>query len=241
MQNWALVVPMANEEADFNHFIDVLSSTLTSIGSGTVYLVTDNASHDKTVVLCDALSKKDPRYVSIFAPQNRNLADAYVAGLRAAYQEGHTHIIEMDAGLSHNPATIPEFLHLLAAGYECVFGSRYIHGGSIRNSPLQRRFLSKTGTVLSSILLGTKLHDMTSGYQGFHRDIAERIITYPLMSTAHFYQTEIRYLLRNRKITEIPIEYTSPSPRVSKRAIQNAYQTLLYYFFLRLEGRAKEL
>lgn len=232
---------MANEEADFDRFIDAVSSTLYTIGSGTVYLVTDNASRDRTSALCDTLAKKDQRYVNIFAPQNRNLKDAYIIGLRAAYQAGHTYIIEMDAGLSHDPTVIPEFLRLLNSNYECVFGSRYIQGGSIKNSPFKRRLLSRTGTILSNTLLGTKLFDMTSGYQGFHRDIVEKIIAYPLKSTAHFYQTEIRYLLRNRKIVEIPIQYESPSPRVSNRAIQNAYQTLLYYFFLRLKGRAKEL
>jgi dolichol-phosphate mannosyltransferase len=147
----------------------------------------------------------------------------------------------MDAGLSHDPRAIPMFLRVLNEGNECAFGSRFINGGSMGDSPFRRRLLSKTGTVLANVLLGTKLHDMTSGYQGFHRDIVAKIIDHRFKSTAHFYQTELRYLLRKRKIFEVPIHYSAPSPRVSKNAITNAYRTLLYYFFRRLTFNASQL
>jgi dolichol-phosphate mannosyltransferase len=82
---------------------------------------------------------------------------------------------------------------------------------------------------------------MTSGYQGFHRDVVEKIINHPFRSKAHFYQTELRYLLRKRRIFEVPIHYQAPSPRVSKNAIKNAYQTLFYYFIQRLIGNKPTL
>ena len=99
----------------------------------------------------------------------------------------------MDAGLSHDPKALPQFLKALNSGNECVFGSRFINGGSIGNSNLKRLFLSKAGTWLSNILLGTRLHDATSGYQGFHKKIVKKFIKYPLRSEGHFYQTEIRF------------------------------------------------
>lgn len=240
-KNWAIVVPMANEEADFQPFIETVHIAISELGSGKVYLIVDNASRDRTLELCREVSAKDSRYVTVFAPKNRNLVDAYVKGLTVAYSRGHDAVIEMDAGLSHDPRAIPIFLSALSEGNECVFGSRTIRGGSMGNSPLQRRMLSRIGTLLANLLLGTTLYDMTSGYQGFSRDVVGRIIQYDLRSKAHFYQTELRYLLRNRRICEVPIHYTSPSPRVSKLAIQNAYQTLFYYFFLRLIGKTKEL
>src|SRR4030095_15057267 len=111
---------------------------------------------------------------------------------------------------------------------------RFINGGSMGTSPFKRRMLSRTGTVLANLLLGTRLHDMTSGFQGFHRDIVGLLINYPIRSKAHFYQTEIRYLLRHKRMMEIPIHYNAPSPRVSKGAIKNALSTLGYYFMKRL-------
>jgi dolichol-phosphate mannosyltransferase len=240
-KNWAIVVPMANEEADFKPFIAMVDLVINELHPGNVYFIIDNASKDRTLELCRELSAKDPRYITVWAPENRNVVDAYIKGLRVAYEKGHEIIIEMDAGLSHDPRAIPMFLRVLNEGNECAFGSRFINGGSMGDSPFRRRLLSKTGTILANMLLGTKLHDMTSGYQGFHRDIVAKIINHQFKSKAHFYQTELRYLLRKRLIFEVPIHYQAPSPRVSENAIKNAYQTLFYYFIQRLIGNRPTL
>ena len=240
-KNWAIVVPMANEEKDFEPFIEQMNFVINELNPGNVFFIVDTVSTDKTLELCRDLSSKDSRYITIWAPENRNVVDAYVKGLKVAFDAGCDLIIEMDAGLSHDPRAIPMFLRVLNEGNECAFGSRFINGGSMGNSPFKRRFLSKTGTILANVLLGTKLKDMTSGFQGFHRDVVEKIVHHEFKSKAHFYQTELRYLLRKRRIFEVPIHYQAPSPRVSGKAINNAYKTLLYYFLLRLTNRAPKL
>ena len=82
------------------------------------------------------------------------------------------------------------------------------------------------------------MYDMTSGYQGFHADIVEKFLAYGLLSKAHFYQTELRYLLRKTKYAEVPIHYRSPSPSVSKKAIYNSLSVLWHYFILRIRFKA---
>lgn len=240
-KNWAIVIPMANEESDFHPFIDFLNFVIDTLHPGKVYLIVDNASTDSTLDLCTNLSKKDSRYQTVWSPENKNVVDAYVKGLKVAYNAGHEIVIEMDAGLSHDPRAIPMFLRVLNEGNECAFGSRFINGGSMGDSPFKRRLLSKTGTILANLLLGTKLNDMTSGFQGFHRDIVKLIIEHDFKSKAHFYQTELRYLLRKKRIFEVPIHYQAPSPRVSKKAIKNAYLTLIYYFLKRISFNSKFL
>lgn len=236
--NWCAVVPMANEETDFAEFIRVFSATLDYIGNGTVYFVVDTVSKDRTRALCESLSATDPRFRTIWAPENRNLVDAYLRGFREAVGAGHDFIIEMDAGMSHDPRAIPMFLRVLCEGNECAFGSRYINGGSMSDSPFTRRVLSKGGTIAAQLLLGSRLSDMTSGFQGFHRSILERLLAQPLLSKAHFYQTEVRYLLRRQRIIEVPIHYRAPSPRVSQSAIKNSIEVLGYYARRRLQGKA---
>jgi len=144
----------------------------------------------------------------------------------------------MDAGLSPDPEALPMFLRVLNEGNECAFGSRFINGGSICDSTWKRTFLSKFGTILSHVFLGRGMYDMTSGYQGFHANIVEKFVAYEFLSKAHFYQTELRYLLRKTRYAEIPIHYRAPSPSVSKKAIYNSIQVLLYYFFLRMRLKA---
>lgn len=239
--DFALVIPMANEELDFAPFVAELTSLLDKLECGVVYFVVDTVSKDKTLLLCQELSASDKRFRTIWAPENKNVVDAYIRGYREALQNHHELIIEMDAGLSHDPNAVPMFLRVLNEGNECAFGSRFINGGSICDSNWKRTFLSRSGTILSNILLGTKMYDMTSGFQGFHASTVQKFVDYPLLSKAHFYQTELRYLLRNSRYAEIPIHYRAPSPSVSKRAIRNSFSTLFYYFGMRLSFRAPQI
>ncbi len=239
--NFAVVIPMANEQKNFYPFIYSLTKVLDEIECGKVYFVVDKASKDNTLELCDKISSTDIRFNTIWSPDNKNVVDAYLKGYREALKKNYEFIIEMDAGLSHDPKALPMFLKALNEGYQCVFGSRFIDGGSISDSNWKRSFLSKVGTYLSNALLGTKMHDMTSGFQGFHVHIVKKFIAYLILSKAHFYQTELRYLLRKTRYIEVPIHYQSPSSRVSKKAIYNSLFVLFYYFLLRLKFKSPKI
>jgi dolichol-phosphate mannosyltransferase len=236
--NFAIVIPLANEAEDLQALIRAVTEVLNRLSSGQVYLVVDRASKDNTLGLCQRLSDQDPRFITIYEPLNRHVVDAYLRGYRAACEQGHEFIVEMDAGLSHDPAALPLFLEAYRKGYDCVFGSRFMKGGSMSDSGLKRKTLSLTGTWLSNVLLGTRLRDMTSGYQGFKHDVVKAILDHGLRSTGHFYQTEVRYLLRYKKQLEVPIHYKAPSPRVSAGSIRNSVHLLFYYFYKRIRRQA---
>lgn len=235
--NWAVVIPLANEEQELPELAEAVRAVMDAVEGGAVYFIVDRVSVDRTLELCRELGEADPRFRTCWIPENRHVVDAYMNGFREALKDGYEIIIEMDGGLSHDPRAIPAFLRALNEGNDCAFGSRYINGGSMVDSPLKRRFLSKGGSILARILLGAKLADMTSGYQAFRRSVLLKAVDYPLLSKAHFYQTELRYLLRKQKLIEVPIHYRAPSPRVSKGAIQNSLAVLLHYSLLRILGK----
>ncbi len=239
--NWAVVVPLANEEAELPEFAAALRALMDAMEGGRVYFVVDRVSKDRTLECCRELERNDGRFVVKWLPENRNVVDAYLNGYREALQDGHEIIIEMDGGLSHDPRAVPAFLRALNEGNDCAFGSRYINGGSMVDSPLRRRFLSKGGTLLAQWLLGARLADMTSGFQGFRRGVLEKLVAHPLRSKAHFYQTEVRHLLRRQKLIEVPIHYRAPSPRVSRGAIRDSLAVLGYYTAKRVLGRSPYL
>jgi dolichol-phosphate mannosyltransferase len=239
--NFGLIVPLANEENDFQPFFNHLAEALKPFPDARVYMILDHVSKDLTMVLCREFTAQNPQFIIVFEPLNRNVVDAYIRGYREALSQGHDFIIEMDAGYSHDPAAIPQFLAAFAEGYVCVFGSRFISGGSMQDASLRRRFFSRGGTILANLLLGTKLKDMTSGYQGFTKDVVAHFAFYPLLSNAHFYQTELRYLLRNYQSKEIPISYNTPSPSVRAGSVLNSLGTLWYYFVKRATGNSISL
>ena len=239
--NWAAVIPLANEEKELSELAEALRAVMDAVEGGAVYFIVDRVSVDRTLERCRELGESDPRIKPRWIPENRNVVDAYMNGFREALNDGHEIIIEMDGGLSHDPRAIPAFLRALNEGNDCAFGSRYINGGSMVNSPFKRRFLSKGGSILAQWLLGAKLADMTSGFQAFRRSVLLKAVDYPLLSKAHFYQTELRYLLRKEKLIEVPIHYRAPSPRVSSGAIRNSLSVLLRYFLLRLIGKSPSI
>lgn len=233
---FAICIPMANEEDSFVDFISSLTSVIDVYQGASVYLVVDKASTDSTPLLCEQLQQRDPRFHYVWAPENKNVVDAYLRGFAEAMKEKPDFIVEMDGGGSHDPRALHAFVRAMTEGNECAFGSRYINGGSMVGSPFKRRFLSKFGSLIARLLLGCPMRDVTRGYEAFSYEVMEKILAYPLKSKAHFYQTELRYLLRKRNWVEVPIHYTSPSPRVSSKALSNARNCLMYYVIKRYTG-----
>ena len=103
---------MANEEPEFATFSTAVIQVLDRLRGGQVFLVVDRVSTDRTLELCTELSARDGRFHTVWAPENRNVVDAYLRGYREALQHGAEILIEMDAGLSHDPRALPMFLRV---------------------------------------------------------------------------------------------------------------------------------
>jgi len=106
-------------------------------------------------------------------------------------------------------------------------------------SPLKRRVVSKGGTFLTNRLLGTKLSDMTSGYQLFRREVLEGILARGIQSRGHFFQTEMKVYAHQWEITEVPIHYRAASPSVNAAVINDAFSHLIRLFKMRVRGELR--
>ena len=147
-------------------------------------------------------------------------------GYRVALEDGAERVIEMDGGGSHQPSEIPQYIEKLDEGYECVWGSRFIKGAGLENDPLYRKILSRGGTWLSNLVLGTKLKDMTSGFEAFQREVLEQFDFSKFLSTGHMYQTEMRFYCRNKKAVEVPIHYKAGKSSLKMKSVTEALSIL---------------
>lgn len=154
------------------------------------------------------------------------MISCYLEGFRRALKDGAEQILEMDGGGSHLPAEIPQFLTKLEEGYDCVWGSRFMEGGSMRRQPLYRRILSQGGTFLANFVLGTRLKDMTSGFEGFSRRVLEEMNLDAFLSTGHMYQTEMRFYCRHLRTVEVPIHYTGTASSLKGSSVTEALRLL---------------
>ena len=232
-----IVCPMANEKETAVEFVNAVLEKCQGFKQVTFFVIFDHACKDGTVDLLRELAKKESRLNVVWSPENKCAVDACVRGYREAVSADCDWILEIDAGFSHDPADIPQFFDKMLEGYECVFGSRFCEGGAMLESPLKRRIISGGGTFLVNILLGTKLKDMTSGFEMFSKSAMEAILENGIQSKGHFFQTEIKVFCHRFRITEVPIQYRSPSNSMNGRILKDAFSNLFRLFKQRLSRK----
>ena len=233
-----IVCPMANEAASAARFVDAVLAECDRHPFAAVafFAVVDLVSRDDTRAVLGELAAREARLRVVWAPETRGVADAYFRGYREAIAARCDWILEIDAGFSHSPADIGAFFEAMAEGRDCVFGSRFIAGGANLGSR-RRRFVSRGGTILTNTLLGTRIADMTSGFELFSRPVLEDILKTGLLSHGPFFQTEIKAYCRNLRIAEVPIRYDAGNHHVGRNAIAESLLNLGRLFVRRLTGR----
>ena len=232
----AVICPMANEGEDAPRFVSAVLDRCDGFRSVSFLAILDRATTDNSLELLKQLEGTEPRLRVVWAPENRCVVDAYLRGYKEALRSGADWILEIDAGFSHQPDDIPRFFQTMEEGYDCVFGSRFIRGGSISDTPIKRQVLSRGGTFLANVLLGTKLKDMTSGFELFSRNALQMVLDKGIQSRAHFFQTEIKTYCAHLRVKEVPIQYKSASPRVSRSAVMDSIRQLGRLARLRFRG-----
>ncbi len=225
MKKTIIVMPVANEESTMEKVIrEILQLPYEDLA---LYVIMDSYSTDGTADIVKRYEKETAGKIRyIFYEKSFGVISCYLEGFRRALADRAEWIIEMDGGGSHSPAEIPQFIEGLAAGYDCIWGSRFIKGGDISNHPLYRRILSSGGTVLANLVLGTKLKDMTSGFEGFQAHILADMNLNNFLSKGHMYQTEMRYYCRNYHTKEVPIHYIGSESGLKLRSVTEALRIL---------------
>lgn len=224
MKKTVIVMPVANEESTMGQILDeILSLPYDNLY---IYPVIDSYSKDKTEQIIRDRARTSDKVKCIFYTESTGVISCYLEGFRQALNDGAEQILEMDGGGSHLPSEIPQFLEKLEEGYECVWGSRFMKGGSMREQALYRRILSSGGTILSNLVLGTRLKDMTSGFEAFQSKILETMRLDNFLSTGHMYQTEMRYYCRNKKTIEVPIHYVGTASSLKGSSVLEALRLL---------------
>jgi dolichol-phosphate mannosyltransferase len=233
-----VVCPFANERDTAVRFVEEVLAACAPFGfeSMTFYAVLDRVSKDGTLDLLRVLEKQREDFRVVWAPENRSVVDAYLRGYREALETGCDWVLEIDAGYSHQPSDIPSLFEKMLEGYDCVFGSRFCRGGRITDSSFKRRVISRGGTMLSNLLLGTKLNDMTSGFELFSRAALQSVLERGVQSRGHFFQTEIKAHCHRFRIAEVPIHYRAASASVNNNVLKDAFKNLWRLFRARISG-----
>jgi dolichol-phosphate mannosyltransferase len=230
MKKVGICMPVANEESTIKLFLENVLSEISKLDYDVaVYIIMDNFSKDNTSDIVNEIAEKYPRINLVFNESSTGVVSCYLYGFNLALKDGCDFIIEMDSGGSHPPTKIKEILFSLDyEDYDAVFMSRFIKGAGTKNFPFYRRVISKGGTSLANLWLGTRYSDATSGFEAFRREVLESLNLEAFLSTGGIYQTEMKYYCHvgRLKIKELPFIYVGTTTAFKAKWIISAFEKL---------------
>lgn len=204
MEKALIIIPTYNEQEN----VRSIAALVFQACPGANILFVDDNSPDGTGNTVKEMALSDQRIHTLHQQDKRGLGRAYLAGFKWALERDYTHIFEMDADFSHNPAEIPKFL-AAARQADLVLGSRYINGIRIINWPLSRLILSQGAGTYVRLVTGMPFSDPTSGYKCFRREVLEAVDLERIKSNGYSFQIEMTYMAWKLgfRIQEVPIVF----------------------------------
>lgn len=212
-----VVLPTYNERASL---AAVVAGIRAHVPSARI-LIVDDGSPDGTGDAADELAAADAHVAVHHRSGKLGLGSAYVHGFGAAERGGYRFVVAMDSDGSHRPEDLPALMAAARSGAGLAIGTRWIAGGRIVNWPLIRRWISRGGTGFARAVLGSQLHDLTSGFRVIELDWLRRIDLDALDSQGYGFQVETAWRLEQLgcPIAEVPITFVERADGRSKMTL----------------------
>ena len=208
-----VLVPTYNERDNLEPLIDALLAI-----DGLRVLIVDDSSPDGTADVAEVLAAASHGRVSVIRrPGPRGLGRSYIEGMAAALRTDATHICQMDADFSHDPAALPGLLAATGRA-DLVIGSRYIPGGALRHWPAHRVMLSRFANWYVRAITRLPVHDCTSGFRCWTRDLLARLPLDRIVSDGYAFLVELAWEAQaaGGRIVEVPITFVERREGQSK-------------------------
>jgi dolichol-phosphate mannosyltransferase len=208
-----VVVPTYNERDNLRPLVTALMAI-----EGLQVLIVDDSSPDGTADEGETLAAASAGRLSVLRRSGpRGLGRSYIDGMAAALRTDATHICQMDADFSHDPAALPTLLAATASA-DLVIGSRYIPGGELGNWPAHRVMLSTFANWYIRAITHLPVHDCTSGFRCWRRDLLARLPLDRIVSDGYAFQVEMAWEAHaaGGRIVETPITFVERREGASK-------------------------
>jgi dolichol-phosphate mannosyltransferase len=181
--------------------------------------------------------KNNRRIHLVERPNKMGLGTAYVAGFQFALKEGYGYAFEMDSDFSHNPRALNTLFEKLIE-FDLVIGSRYVSGVNVVNWPMRRLLLSYFANIYTRIVTGLPIHDATSGFKCYRRNVLEAMDLRSIHSNGYSFQIETNFLAWKLgfKLGEVAIVFVDRRSGVSKMSRTIVYEAAWIVWKLKLRS-----
>jgi dolichol-phosphate mannosyltransferase len=228
----SVVIPAHNEEGSVAETVEGVVATLSREQIDHEVVVVDDSSTDDTAAVVERLAAAHPQVRCLPSPYPNGFGFAVRAGLEAF--DGDAVAIMMADG-SDSPEDLVSYHHLLEEGYECAFGSRFVHGSVVRDYPRSKLIMNRIVNWGIRALFRHGYNDTTNAFKAYRREVIESIK--PFLSH-HFNLTvelPLKAVVRGYSYGIVPISWTNRKAGVSKLSLNemgSRYLFIVLYVFL---------
>ena len=204
----SFVIPFHNEEKNAGPMIERVTEYATEQKWDFEIVPVDDRSQDGTKEALKQIAAKYNFVHPLYRKTGGNdLGNTMGMALLEGSKKANGDIIIWTMGdRSDDPETYGKIVGKIAEGFDMVFGSRYMIGGTWGSLDPTKAFLSSRGTQLAQLLFGISVHDITNAFRGF-RSVLLRHIS--LQSTNYDISPEfaLKTHLAGYKLAEVPTTY----------------------------------
>jgi dolichol-phosphate mannosyltransferase len=169
------------------------------------------------VAAVERIAEENPRVRCYRSHYSRGYGLTVRAGLEVF--EGDAVAIVMGDG-SDDPEDLVRYHRLLEDGYDCAFGSRFIHGARVVDYPRGKLILNRAANLAIRLLFRHGYNDTTNAFKAYRREVIETV--QPLLSH-HFNLTvelPLKAIVRGHSYAIPPISWTNRHAGEGKLSIQ---------------------
>jgi dolichol-phosphate mannosyltransferase len=228
----SVVIPAYNEEETVAETVEGLVATLAREEIEHEVIVVDDSSSDGTAAVVEAIAAANPRVRCLRSPYRNGFGFAVRAGLEEF--EGDAVAIVMADG-SDSPEDLVSYQRLLEEGYECAFGSRFVHGSRVVDYPRSKLIMNRIVNFAIRVLFRHGYNDTTNAFKAYRREVIENV--QPFLSH-HFNLTvelPLKAIVRGYSYGIVPISWTNRKAGTSKLSLNemgSRYLFIVLYVFL---------
>jgi dolichol-phosphate mannosyltransferase len=228
----SVVIPAYNEEGTVAETVNEIVSTLDGEKVEHEVIVVDDSSTDGTAAVVESIAAEHPQVRCLPSPYENGFGFAVRAGLETF--EGDAVAIVMADG-SDSPRDLVSYQRLLEEGYECAFGSRFVHGSKVSDYPRSKLIMNRIVNWGIRALFRHGYNDTTNAFKAYRREVIENV--QPFLSH-HFNLTvelPLKAVVRGYSYGIVPISWANRKAGVSKLRLNemgSRYLFIVLYVFL---------
>lgn len=221
----SVVIPARNEEAALSGTLEHLHAELSRQGIPHEIVVVDDGSADATWAVLQEARRHIPALRPVANPGPHGFGRAVRHGLRSA---GGDAVVIMMADESDDVRDVSRYWRLLNEGWDCVFGSRFVRGGSAIDYPRFKLVINRLANRFISVLFGIPLNDTTNAFKAYRRTAIQGCE--PLISP-HFNLTvelPLKAIVRGYSWTTVPVSWRNRRHGASKLKLEEMGSRYLF-------------